>query len=360
MKEISIDQLLDNDQYQCIDVRSPIEFQESHIPGAINVPIFTDGEREEIGTIYKQQGSDHAKWRAMELVSPKIPHIMKQIRDICEQGKEPVIYCWRGGMRSKSVTIFASLVGLHVARLTGGYKSYRHYILEQMETEGPHLLPNKVIVFHGLTGIGKTELLHRLAERGWPVLDLEQIANHRGSVFGAFGHWQPHNQKTFDSLLYKRLLELKGKPLVLIEAESKRVGRAVLPDFIMEAKDRGDQLLLTAELSVRVDRTYKEYVEPFLEQPWLKQKAYDALNVIDRRMPNLLRTEINQALEADDYKQFIQLILENYYDPMYAHKQEEYLQDYQVIDISDLDKGLQEVEAVLQATLSYPPVHQLT
>lgn len=347
MKEISIEQLLENNQYQCIDVRSPIEYNESHIPGAIHLPLFTDAEREEIGTIYKQQGSNQAKWRAMEVVSPKIPHVMGQIRDVIAQGREPVIYCWRGGMRSKSVTLFASLIGLQIARLSGGYKSYRHFILEQMEARGAELLPKTVIVFHGLTGIGKTELLHRLAERGWPILDLEQMANHRGSVFGAFGHWQPHNQKTFDALLFQRLQDLKGQSLVLVEAESKRVGKAVLPDFIMKAKEKGRHILLKANMSIRIERIYKEYVEPYRDAPWLKEKVKAALTVIQKRMPNELRAEIKQALVLEDYKRFIQLILENYYDPMYAHKQEEYQQQFQVIDISNLDKGMQKVEILL-------------
>lgn len=353
MKEVSIEEIVLQDKYQCIDVRSPAEFEESHIPNALHLPLFTDAEREEIGTIYKQQGTTQAKWKAMEVVAPKIPAMMHQLREVIQQGKEPVIYCWRGGMRSKSVALFASLTGLSVARLIGGYKSYRHYILEQMKDDSLHALTlPKMIVFHGMTGIGKTELLLRLAERGWPVLNLEQLANHRGSVFGAFGHWQAHNQKTFDSLLFDRLMKLRNQPIVLIEAESKRIGKVVLPEFIMEAKEKGLHLLLTAEMPVRVERIYDEYVKPYVHAPWFVDKVNAALTVIQKRMSNELRSHIKQALENKDYYSFIKLILENYYDPMYAHKQDEYAANMQVIDISNLDKGLHKIEELLQQNLA--------
>ena len=233
LREITIEEILKNPDFQLIDVRSPSEFQDSHIPSSVNIPLFSDQERAEIGTVYKQEGEEQAKWLAMEIVSPKIPHLMSQIKNIVHLGKEPAIYCWRGGMRSKAVTTFATILGLPVVRLIGGYKVYRQHVMENL---GPHLLPNKVIVVHGMTGVGKSYVLQALSEQGLPVLDLEGCANHRGSVFGDFGLQQPHGQKMFESLLFKRLNELKDSHYLIIEAESKRIGRAILPDFLVEAK----------------------------------------------------------------------------------------------------------------------------
>lgn len=350
---MTVEQYLQHPRQPCIDVRSPSEYIEAHIPDAVSLPLFSDAEREEIGTLYKQQGADVAKWRAMEIVSPKIPQLLQAIRDIVATGAEPVIYCWRGGMRSKAVALFASMVGLPVSRLSGGFKSYRHYVLEHM---GAHLLPATIVVLHGLTGIGKTELLDRLTDRGWPVLDLEKIANHRGSVFGDFGHWQAHNQKMFDALLFQRLQQLHDAPLVIIEAESKRIGKAVIPDFLMEAKENGVHVLLTAPISTRVDRTFREYVEPYIGTTWLKEKAMTALLPIQKRMSKELRERIESALEDSDYKAFIHIILEHYYDPMYAHKQEEYDRMEHVIDIANIEKGLHDVEAFLQRIASHTSV----
>ena len=158
MKDISVQELINFNHYIPVDVRAPIEHHEAAIPGSVNIPLFTDEERKEIGTLYKQAGEEPAKWRAMEIVSPKLPKLLKEIKDLKNSGAEPVIHCWRGGMRSKSVASFLDYAGVSSVRLSGGYKAYREFILEQI----PLLLPEKAVVLHGMTGTGKTDLLKEL------------------------------------------------------------------------------------------------------------------------------------------------------------------------------------------------------
>jgi tRNA 2-selenouridine synthase len=348
MQERSIEEILNNPKFQFIDVRSPGEYEESHIPGAVNIPLFTDEERAEIGTIYKQQGQEDAKWRAMEVVSPKIPQLMSGIREVIKSGKIPAIYCWRGGMRSKAVTTFANLTGMPSVRIIGGFRAYRQYILDQLR---PSLMPDKTVVLHGLTGVGKTKILQMLSERGHPTLDLEALACHRGSVFGQIGLFNPNNQKMFDALLYHRLKELVNKPYVILEAESKRIGKVVLPDFIIEAKQQGLHLMLVAPIEVRVKRIYEEYVQPFKHEPWFHIRVLEAFSPIKKRIATDVRIEIENSLENQDYHHFIQLILQHYYDPRYEHKINEYGDTFTTIDVTNLDHAIEQIESVISKEL---------
>src|SRR3954463_12068251 len=152
MKDITVEELQTIKNPIIIDIRAPIEFKDGAIPGAINIPLFTDEEREVVGTIYKQEGQAAAKWRAMEFVSPKIPSLLQQIKEAKSHGEGLVVHCWRGGMRSKAVITFLEFAGIYAMRLEGGYKAYRQYILKQI----PTMFPEKAIVLHGLTGVGKT------------------------------------------------------------------------------------------------------------------------------------------------------------------------------------------------------------
>lgn len=308
-----------------IDVRSPIEFIEGHIPKAINIPLFTDEERSLIGTIYKKQGQQAAKWKAMEIVSPKIPTLLEETNKRTQQGEKPLFYCWRGGTRSASFATFAKLAGLDVYRLQGGYRSYRSWCVEQLSSD---LVQDKLsVILHGMTGVGKTEILHQLSSHH-PTLDLEQLANHRGSVFGQIGIAQAHNQKTFDSLLLDRLLELKSSDYLISEAESRRIGKVSLPDFFLDWRKDGVHFILQPSLTFRIEMIMREYVLPFEhseeDQESLASKAKHAFELIQKRLSPEKRQHAQAMLQKREYAAFIELLLVNYYDSRYQFHNSDY------------------------------------
>ncbi len=337
MQDISIQEALDMQKKKVIfiDVRSPAEFETATIPGAVNVPLFDNREREIIGTIYKNEGSSKAKWLAMEMVSPKIPSLMKEIRTHQEAGLTPVIFCWRGGMRSKAVATFANYAGLQVYRLSGGYRSFRQHVVQSLSDD---MLPQQFIVLHGFTGIGKTRILQSLSEMDQPVLDLEEMAGHRGSVFGHIGIGRQQSQKAFDGSLFQQLRQLQGKPYTFMEAESKRIGRVVLPDFLLQKKEEGIHVLLTAPVDVRVERTFQEYVAPYQSEPWFQDRVREAIQTIEKRLPKDIAPLMHQLLEQKQYRDLISLLFEHYYDPRYAHKLKQYQKSFIELDATDMVK----------------------
>lgn len=334
------------DIYIPVDVRSPSEFQDSHIPQAVNIPIFTDEERAEIGTLYKQVGQRAAKWRAMEIVSPKLPTLLTEIRKIEETHKKPLLYCWRGGMRSQSIAHFAMMSGLHIQRLDGGYRAYREFIVERI----PEMLPERAVVIYGLTGTGKTDILHNLREAGFPVLDLEGYANHKGSVFGAVGGQTPHNQKTFDALLFEDLQMLSGSPYFIMEGESKRIGHAVQPPELYEKKNNGIHIHVSSSLEARVERIYEQYIQ---ESDEFHQRVEFAFGKIMKRVkPIEVQEEIKARLEQRDYKEIIRLLIMYYYDPRYDNKIKETIHTELEVNSDSIKEATKEIAAFLERRFS--------
>jgi tRNA 2-selenouridine synthase len=328
MKEITVEELQTIKNPVIIDIRAPIEFKDGAIPEAINIPLFTDKEREEIGTIYKHEGQAAAKWRAMEFVSPKIPSLLQQIKAAMANREELIVHCWRGGMRSKAVVTFLEFAGIYANRLSGGYKAYRQYILQQI----PTMFPEKAIVLHGLTGVGKTEVLKKLKAFGYPTLDLEEMAAHRGSIFGTIGLGEGNNQKIFDSLLYKGLQDIQGSTYFVMEAESKRIGKAVQPEELSDKKMRGINIYIHTPLEQRVKQLVNEYVLPYQNEPWYHDQISIGTEKIIRRIKdNEMKKVLVQSLENKDYLEIISILLERYYDPRYDHATLEY--DGNFIDV---------------------------
>jgi len=320
MKVITVDELLKLKEPVIIDIRSPIEFKDGAIPGAINVPLFSDEERQEVGTIYKHEGQAAAKWKAMEFVSPKIPVLLKTIKSYQTNG-ELIIHCWRGGMRSKAVVTFLEFAGIYAWRLLGGYKAYRQYILEKITS----IIPNQAVVIHGMTGVGKTEVLKLLAQSGFPVLDLEEMAGHRGSIFGTIGLGEGHNQKIFDSLLFKGLQEIMASNYFLVEAESKRIGKAVQPEELMEVKFKGINLYIHSSLEQRVKHLVSEYVLPYEQEAWYHEKISLGIEKVLKRVKDVeIRKRLMELVQEKSYQEMILILLEHYYDPRYDHARQEY------------------------------------
>lgn len=347
MKDITVEELYKIDDPVIIDIRAPIEFKDGAIPGAINIPLFTDQEREEIGTIYKQIGQEAAKWKAMEVVSPKIPDMLRTIKEASADKKEqPIIHCWRGGMRSKAVVTFLDFAGIRAKRLSGGYKAYRQYILQDI----PRLLPERAIVLHGLTGVGKTEILKLLNGMGYPVLDLEGLAAHRGSIFGTVGIGNGHNQKTFDSLLYKRLMEMEGSPYFLMEAESKRIGKATQPDELMTKKINGIHIYLHTSMEARVKHIANEYIYPYEQAQWYFDEIKQNLErILPRIKDSEIKAQLQDYLNNRQYTKMIKILLEDYYDPKYDHKKQEYIGEFIDIYAESHQEAAEKIAAKLEA-----------
>jgi tRNA 2-selenouridine synthase len=350
MKEITVEELYKIKQPIIIDIRSPIEFKDGAIPDAINVPLFSDEERQEIGTLYKQAGPAAAKWRAMEIVSPQIPNLLQTIKDHNSNG-EIIINCWRGGMRSKAVVTFLEFAGIYAWRLIGGYKAYRQYILEKI----PSMFPEKAIVLHGLTGVGKTEVLKILKGKGFPILDLEEMAGHRGSIFGTIGLGDGHNQKTFDGLLFKGLQEIKGASYFLIEAESKRIGKTVQPEELMDKKMNGMNINVHSEIEQRVKLLVSEYVLPYEHESWYFDNISDGIEKVLRRVKDVeIRNRLVETLKNRNYPEMIQILLEHYYDPRYDHARLEYEGEFFDISAANPVDAADKITVLLEK-LSFHP-----
>ncbi|HET7580508.1 MAG TPA: tRNA 2-selenouridine(34) synthase MnmH [Bacillales bacterium] len=338
---VTIEALLKTD-HPVVDVRTPAEFAEFHIPGAVNLPIFTNDERAQVGTTYTQISKDAAKELGLELVSDKLPGLFQNIKELHqESGQDVILHCWRGGMRSRTIAALMNSLGLPCRQLEGGIRSFRKLVMKELgafaETAPPF------VVLEGLTGTRKTDILAQLEQEGYPVVDLEGMAGHRGSAFGAIGLKQ-NSQKQFESLLWQRLNELKDAPYLIIEAESKRIGNVILPDFVLERKQAGSRIHMTYPFQKRVKSIYEEY------EPEQHEKEFrDAVFRVEKRMGTEIRKDLMKAMEARDYFQVIAILLENYYDPRYQHSAGQYETPIIHVNMEHFQEGVHEVKLAIES-----------
>ncbi|MBM7564823.1 tRNA 2-selenouridine(34) synthase MnmH [Paenibacillus sacheonensis] len=339
-QDITIEELLalkDKKEIIMIDVRSPSEYRDATIPDSLNIPFFDDEERAEIGTLYKQVSVRAAKDRGLEIVAAKLPDFVKRFERLPGQ---KAVFCWRGGMRSHTTATVLALMGIRTYRLTGGFRSYRKWVVDMLE----HIeFQPRGLVVSGNTGSGKTAILRRLQEEGYPALDLEAMAGHRGSIFGHVG-LRANNQKTFEALLVSRLLELKESPYFLVEGESKRIGKAVIPGFIMDKKENGLQLFIEMPIEVRARHIMEEY-----RPSEHKHELLQAFGRIKERIHTPIAKEIDTLLQEDRFEEAIILLLAHYYDPRYAHAMNRHHQERCTIRVNSVEEAIEEVKRFLQA-----------
>ncbi|SJZ88429.1 tRNA 2-selenouridine(34) synthase MnmH [Selenihalanaerobacter shriftii] len=326
MELISYEKALQKESTIYIDVRSPGEFAESTIPNAINIPVFNNKEREKIGKVYTNESPEKARMLGVDLLAPKLPELVRKIKKIAKKYNYVILFCARGGLRSESIGVISEIVGMKLYKLDGGYKSYRHFILDRLEE---YDLQSRLLVIHGYTGVGKTDLLYELDEVRMPIIDLEGLANHRGSAFGSIGLDEPTNQKMFDSVLWERLEELNGEKIIAVEAESKRIGISVLPDFFLDAMDDGVHILIESSLKARVNRIFDEYVNSYNQEPELFiDRLLESLSAIQKyivkRVGKQGYRELVKIAKEGKLKEVVKILLTEYYDPMYKYSQDKW------------------------------------
>ena len=339
---IVLEKALQLDNVIYVDMRSPFEFQEGHIPGAVNIPLFTDEERTLIGLTYKQIGAEEAKQQGLLVVSTKLPDLVSQIRSLCKSGKTVVIYCWRGGMRSKSMVTVLELMGIRVYQLLGGYKSYRRYVLDSLAS---FYLEPAVVVLCGSTGVGKTSILSKLSQRGIAALDLERLANHRGSAFGHVGLGRPATAQNFDATILGQLQELNNEPCLAVECESKRIGNVYVPEVLYRAMQQGPRILLQADIEIRITRLIEEYTGIYQNN---KEAIGNSIEALRKRLGQRKTNQLLADLKADETRQVVRVLLTDYYDPLYGYEAINETSYATVINANDLDKATSEVIEFLQ------------
>lgn len=306
------------------DVRSPGEYSAAHIPGAFNLPLFSDEERTVVGTAYKLQGKQPAIKIGLDYFGVKMKAIvevventvagfaLKQEKISQPEARKVLVHCWRGGMRSAGIAWLLDLYGFNVCTLTGGYKAYRKWVRDQFEK------PQQLTVLGGYTGSGKTLVLHQLKEAGFPIIDLEALANHKGSAFGSMGEKAQPSQEMFENLLAEKLFEIadKGSPMagnegIFIEDESQRIGDLKIPDAFWKQMRSSNVLFLDIPFEQRLNYLTQEYGKKE------KEKLVNAIIRIQKRLGGLeTKNAINFLLE-DNHKECFRILL-RYYDKWYA------------------------------------------
>ena len=288
-----------------IDVRSPKEYETGHFPGAFNIPLFDNKERAIVGTAYKQINRNTAVIKGLEIVGPKMKSFAEKGLSIA-LNNQLLVYCWRGGMRSASMAWLFETVGIKTFVLNGGYKSFRRYGKEEL------IKAQKIIILGGLTGSGKTETLQKIKEKGEQILDLEKIANHKGSAFGALGQEkQPTNEQFENDLIYQYLKLDFTKP-IWIEDESHSIGANWIPGELFSIMRGSMVIKMELEKELRIKRLVDEYAGFNLDQ------LENCVLKISKRLGG---QHVKSALECLKNGQLDKVadITLNYYDKSYKH-----------------------------------------
>ena len=299
---------------EIIDVRSPSEFAEDHVPGAINRPVLSDDQRVEIGTIYKQHSPFHAKRIGAAYVAENIAHHLVHSVDNRPKNWRPLIMCWRGGQRSGAMTLIMRKIGWDATQLHGGYKDYRKLVVGEL-SDLPRHLTFKVIC--GPTGSGKSRVLQTLAQQGQQVLDLEELACHKGSVLGVLPEAKQPSQKMFETRLLSALRRLDPARPIYVEAESRRIGKIHVPDAVLETMREGTCINIDAAFEARVDFLLRDY-DYFLNAPdWLDSR----LDVLSHLHSRETLKRWHALVSQGHWRELVSELLEHHYDPLYHRSQ---------------------------------------
>ena len=306
----SLTQISSLDFDDIIDVRSPAEFAEDHIPGAINLPALSNRERAIVGTIYVQESAFKARRTGAALVARNVADHIEQSLTDRDGSWKPLVYCWRGGQRSGSFASILSQIGWRAELVEGGYKSYRRLVVQALYKQS---LSQRFILIDGNTGTAKTDILHALAKAGAQVVDLEAMAAHRGSLFGAVPGGQP-SQKAFEGRVAVALAALDTSQPVFVEAESNKIGDLLIPPTLWHAMIAAPRITISASLDARADFLMRSYAD-------LVEDQEELLTRIGKLSPYHARdvTEHWRALAIGrNYRALARELMAQHYDPRYA------------------------------------------
>lgn len=338
IRTINIEEFLINRKnLTVIDVRSESEFQKGHIKGAVNIPILNDQERVEIGTIYKHEGRVSAVKRGLEIVGPKMAEIYGQYIDLQTNSNPIAFYCWRGGMRSHIAASLNQWSGKPTIQLLGGYKSYRTFVQSTFDR------PFEFLVLGGKTGSGKTEILHHLSLKKYQVLDLEGLANHKGSAFGGLGYPAQPSTEMFENLIFESIEGFNSELPIIVENESRLIGTCFIPNSLWNRFNSSKILVLHVDINTRIKRLSKEYSH--FEVSLLKDKTTQ----LRKRLGGQHLNEAINALENKDFEFWIQKLLV-YYDKTYDYSIEN--NRYRIIEIpfnwSNFESDILKIEEIIR------------
>ncbi|TPE45228.1 tRNA 2-selenouridine(34) synthase MnmH [Pontibacter mangrovi] len=307
VNSISINEFLQKaEKLPVLDVRAPKEYAEGHMPTALSFPIFDDAQRARVGTAYKQQGHDPAVLIGLDLFGPRMAGFVQEAGKL-SKNKELLVHCWRGGMRSGAMAWLLDFAGFKVHLLQGGYKAYRNRMHEEFEK------PRKLIILGGLTGSGKTDLLPHLQQLRQQTIDLEGLANHKGSAFGSIGMDPQPSTEHFENLLGMQLLHLDEKLPLWLEDESINIGRVHMPKPLFDQMQQAPTVVLQVPHRLRVQKLAQEYChtsEAILATAILK---------IKKRLGGLATKEALSAISDGDMEKMVEIAL-TYYDKAYAYE----------------------------------------
>ena len=311
-------------RFPVVDVRAPLEFKQGHIPGAVNIPLFDNDERKVVGTAYKKVNKEAAMYAGLEFAGQKLVKLAKEGVRTAGNSRTLLVHCWRGGMRSKSMVWLFETMGITCYLLEGGYKSYRSYVREVLAT------PLNLLVIGGRTGSGKTAILHHLRLLGEQVIDLEGLAHHKGSAFGALGELDQPSTEQFENELCKELLPLDTKKVTWIEDESRNVGKCVIPGELYSRMRETEIVFLDISREQRARHLVGDYAQ--YEQEALRTCVLK----IEKRLGGDRTREALEAIDREDYYETAMITL-HYYDKAYMHSLEKNHERYQILSSLDVD-----------------------
>ncbi|MFA5537434.1 MAG: tRNA 2-selenouridine(34) synthase MnmH [Bacillota bacterium] len=336
-KDITIEESIKIGNPIYVDLRSPREYELDTIPGAINVPLFNNEEREEIGIIYMEQGVQAARRRGLDFAAINLPGLIDKLSALKSKGTL-VLFCWRGGDRSLAVAKLLDIMHIPCFRLIRGYHGYRQYVHKHLYKQS---LPQKFLVLHGLTGVGKTEIIEKIDLDGFPVLDFESLANHRGSVFGAVGMLPQPSQKRFESLIWNKISKLSTEKTIIVEGESKKVGKLYIPDAVFQGMINGNNVFVHNKLENRINRLINIYtgdgkkdIERLVESSYYLSKKIGKSNL----------EKLQKLLLNGDLEQFVAILLQKYYDVLYTRSLGSVEQYDLIVDAGNLENAVWQIE----------------